>query len=115
MRGLRVWLFALAQAGLAFWLPIIPLDTIKTRQQTAPSGAINGAMCIARQIMRTRGMMGFYAGTAPILTRGVLLDIFQFSGADRLRNAQRSFHDRDSSGNNAPLTDRPLNRGATRP
>ena len=73
-------------AGLTFWLPVIPIDTVKTRQQTAPSGAANGAMDIARQIVKAHGIRGFWAGTAPILARGILLDICQFSGADQLRN-----------------------------
>ena len=37
-------------AGLSFWLPIIPIDTVKVRQQTANSQASNGAMEIAKQI-----------------------------------------------------------------
>lgn len=75
-------------AGSAFWLPVIPIDTVKTRQQTAPSGAKNGLIDISMQIVRTRGFRGFWAGMTPILTRGILLDIFQFSGADWLRNVQ---------------------------
>jgi len=77
-------------AGLTFWLPVIPIDTIKTRQQAATSGESNGAMDIARKILRTRGIGGFWAGLTPILARGILLDIFQFSGADQLRNMQAS-------------------------
>ena len=73
-------------AGLAFWLPIIPIDNVKTRQQSAQAGEANGAIAIARQIIRTRGFAGFWAGFRPILARGILLDIFQFSGADQLRN-----------------------------
>ena len=74
-------------AGLTFWIPVIPIDTVKTRQQTAPSGTANSLMDIARQIVRTHGIRGFWAGYQPILARGILLDIFQFSGADQLRKA----------------------------
>jgi len=77
-------------AGLSFWLPIIPIDTVKVRQQTANSQASNGAMEIAKQIMKTRGLRGFWAGSSTILARGILLDVFQFSGAERLRNMQQS-------------------------
>lgn len=71
-------------AGLAFWLPIIPIDTIKVKQQTTQAGS--SMLSITRQILAARGVSGFYVGFAPILTRGLLLDIFQFSGADVLRN-----------------------------
>lgn len=84
-------------AGLTFWLPIIPIDNVKTRQQSAPSGKANGALHIARQIIRTRGLGGFWAGFRPILLRGILLDVFQFSGADQLRNGYATLQRRTSN------------------
>ena len=83
-RPVAVFIGAVA-GSLAYWAPNIPIDTIKTRQQTAPSGAANGFMDVARHIVKTRGLRGFYVGTAPILARGIMLDVTQLSGADQLR------------------------------
>ena len=104
-RPLAVFIGAIA-GSLAYWAPNIPIDTIKTRQQTAPSGAANGFMDMAREIVKTRGFRGFWLGSAPLLARGVTLDITQLSGADLLRRRyadasmqrQQSSMHRSSSG-----------------
>ncbi|KAM0755917.1 mitochondrial carrier [Meredithblackwellia eburnea MCA 4105] len=45
-----------------------PLDTIKTRAQTAPAGAFKGPMDIARQTIKKEGILALYKGMAsPLL------------------------------------------------
>ena len=65
-----------------------PFDTALTQVMTHEGKGGGGLLAALRRIMRERGVGGFYAGWTPILLRGVLLDIFQFSAADALRQAQ---------------------------
>jgi len=47
-------LFAGGMAGIANWLPAIPIDTLKSRLQTAPHGKYpNGIRSVAAEIWRT--------------------------------------------------------------
>lgn len=72
-------------AGTAFWLSTLPIDRIKVLQQANRAGAQQNAWALARRVMRTEGLRGFYAGLGPTLARGLALDVIQFSAADALR------------------------------
>jgi solute carrier family 25 carnitine/acylcarnitine transporter 20/29 len=56
-------------AGAAFWLPIIPADTIKSRMQI--SKAHSTMMECARQIIKQEGFSSLFKGWQPILARSV--------------------------------------------
>lgn len=72
-------------AGTAFWLSTLPIDRIKVLQQASRAGAQQNAWALARRVMRTEGLRGFYVGLGPTLVRGLALDVVQFSVADALR------------------------------
>lgn len=61
-------------AGAAFWLPIIPADTIKTRMQLQsphdPRRYANMLAC-ARQIIKNEGFANLFKGWQPCLARSV--------------------------------------------
>jgi len=71
-------------AAVAFWTMALPVDTIKTMQQASSTGS-SSARLLARRVWQTHGLGGFYAGVVPVFTRGLLLDIMQFSAADQVR------------------------------
>ena len=71
-------------AAVAFWTMALSVDTIKTMQQ-ASSSAHSSARLLARDVWRRHGLGGFYGGVVPVFTRGLLLDIIQFSAADQVR------------------------------
>ena len=60
-------------AGAAFWAPVLPIDTIKTRiQLDSPfSNRYHGIMDCARQVIRHDGVRGLTRGWQPCLARSV--------------------------------------------
>jgi len=60
-------------AGMANWLPAIPVDTLKSRLQTAPEGKYpNGIRSVAREIFKNNGsrtLSVLYRGTGPVMVR----------------------------------------------
>eukprot|EP01123_Difflugia_compressa_P013667 TRINITY_DN6473_c0_g1_i1.p1 TRINITY_DN6473_c0_g1~~TRINITY_DN6473_c0_g1_i1.p1 ORF type:complete len:298 (-),score=45.27 TRINITY_DN6473_c0_g1_i1:44-937(-) len=60
-------------AGMANWVPAIPVDTLKSRLQTAPEGKYNGIRSVAKEIFTKEGYKnGFftlYRGIGPVMVR----------------------------------------------
>jgi len=61
-------------AGMANWVPAIPVDTLKSRLQTAPEGKYpNGIRSVAAEIFQAqgygRGILTLYNGTKPVMIR----------------------------------------------
>jgi len=61
-------------AGMANWVPAIPVDTLKSRLQTAPEGKYpHGIRSVAREIFAEHGTLGgvrvLYRGTGPVMVR----------------------------------------------
>jgi len=61
-------------AGMANWLPAIPVDTLKSRLQTAPEGKYpNGIRSVAQEIFAVegyqRGFFTLYRGIGPVMVR----------------------------------------------
>jgi len=61
-------------AGMANWVPAIPVDTLKSRLQTAPEGKYpKGIRSVAGEIIKEQGLVkGFlkmYTGTKPVMIR----------------------------------------------
>lgn len=57
------------------WLPAIPIDTLKSRLQTAPEGKYkHGIRSVAREIFAQEGMVQgmrtLYRGTGAVVIRG---------------------------------------------
>jgi solute carrier family 25 carnitine/acylcarnitine transporter 20/29 len=62
-------------AGMANWVPAIPIDTLKSRLQTAPEGKYpKGIRSVAAEVFQkqggvAKGMVSLYAGTKPVMIR----------------------------------------------
>jgi len=61
-------------AGMANWVPAIPVDTLKSRLQIAPEGKYpNGIRSVAREVFTENGVLGgikvLYRGTGPVMVR----------------------------------------------
>lgn len=56
-------------AGIANWLGMLPIDTVKSRFQVAPEGKYSGVAAVAREIMVKEGPAGFFKGLAPVIVR----------------------------------------------
>jgi solute carrier family 25 (mitochondrial carnitine/acylcarnitine transporter), member 20/29 len=69
-------------AGVAMWIPIVPLDMVKTRVQ-ADSGLnkrYKGAWDCAVQTFKTEGPRAFMRGTLPLVLRTIPLEAMTFVG-----------------------------------
>ncbi|EKG04801.1 mitochondrial carrier protein, putative [Trypanosoma cruzi] len=69
-------------AGLAQWIVIFPLDTIKTRMQVAKQGEMLGWTRCARQLYKIHGFTGLYRGMAPALVRAFAANGAAFAGVE---------------------------------
>ncbi|RNF06240.1 mitochondrial carrier protein [Trypanosoma rangeli] len=69
-------------AGMAQWIVIFPLDTIKTRIQVAKKGEMLGWTRCARQLYNAHGFTGLYRGMAPALVRAFAANGAAFVGVE---------------------------------
>ncbi|GIL90133.1 hypothetical protein Vretifemale_17806 [Volvox reticuliferus] len=69
-------------AGVIAWLPIYPLDVLKTRVQAVTASASQGKtwMHFAREMYQEAGARAFFRGVAPTLVRAFLMDGASFLG-----------------------------------
>jgi len=72
--GVIATLVAGGFAGMANWVPAIPVDTLKSRLQTAPEGKYpHGIRSVAREIFANEGFIKgvriLYRGTVPVMVR----------------------------------------------
>lgn len=75
-------LFAGGCAGVAQWLVVYPLDTIKTRQQIAKEGVYIDWLHVARDLYKKEGVPAFYTGIAPALGRAFIANACCFAGVE---------------------------------
>lgn len=75
-------LFAGGCAGVAQWLVVFPLDTIKTRRQIATCGHYVDLLHVARDLWKNEGVPAFYYGIAPALCRAFLANAACFAGVE---------------------------------
>lgn len=77
-------LFAGGMAGIANWLPAIPIDTLKSRLQTAPNGKYSGIRDVAREIFAkegfAQGIRTLYRGTGAVVIRAFPANAATFLG-----------------------------------
>jgi solute carrier family 25 (mitochondrial carnitine/acylcarnitine transporter), member 20/29 len=71
-----------ALAGLAFWIPVFPIDVIKSKIQadayTAPHKKYTGVLDCAKSIYRANGMPGFFRGFLPCFLRAAPVNAATF-------------------------------------
>jgi solute carrier family 25 (mitochondrial carnitine/acylcarnitine transporter), member 20/29 len=56
-------------AGVANWIVAIPIDTLKSRLQTAPNGTYNGLLDVFQTLVRREGPAALFRGLSPALLR----------------------------------------------
>jgi solute carrier family 25 carnitine/acylcarnitine transporter 20/29 len=80
-------------AGIAMWIPVFPVDTIKSRLQSAEgrptiSGTIKG-------IHASGGLKAFFPGIGPAMARAVPANAATFAGVELAQKAMTKMFDRD--------------------
>ncbi|KAF3045171.1 carnitine transporter [Didymella heteroderae] len=78
-------------AGIAMWIPVFPIDTIKSRLQSAEgrptiSGTIKG-------IYANGGYKAFFPGIGPAMARAVPANAATFAGVELAQKAMRKMFD----------------------
>ncbi|KAL4926428.1 carnitine:acyl carnitine antiporter [Aspergillus undulatus] len=67
-------------AGIAMWIPVFPVDTIKSRLQSAPGKPTIGGTI--RSVYATGGYKAFFPGFGPALARAVPANAATFAGVE---------------------------------
>ncbi|KAJ1928255.1 carnitine transporter [Tieghemiomyces parasiticus] len=74
-------LLAGGMAGIADWSVTMPIDTLKSRLQTAPPGTYpRGIRDVARHLIRTEGWRALYRGIGPVMLRAFPANAACFAG-----------------------------------
>ncbi|POR32274.1 Mitochondrial carnitine carrier-like protein, partial [Tolypocladium paradoxum] len=74
-----------AAAGVAMWIPVFPVDTVKSRLQTAEGNVTLGG--VVRDLYARGGVKAFFPGFGPALTRAVPANAATFLGVELAHQA----------------------------
>ena len=74
-------------AGVAMWIPVFPIDTIKSRIQGAKEGEPNKVGEVVRKVFRTGGIKAFFPGFGPALARAIPANAATFLGVELAHKA----------------------------
>lgn len=74
-----------AGAGVAMWIPIFPIDTIKSRLQTAEGNVTLSG--VVRELYGKGGVKAFFPGFGPALARAVPANAATFLGVELAHKA----------------------------
>ncbi len=58
-----------AISGCACWVPVYPINVVKTLVQNTEGGESAGSMDVARRLDKDEGIGGFYNGLTPKMLR----------------------------------------------
>ncbi len=72
-------------AGIAMWIPVFPVDTVKSRLQTAEGNVTIGG--VIRGLYARGGYKAFFPGFGPALARAVPANAATFLGYELAQNA----------------------------
>ena len=61
-----------ALAGMACWIPVYPIDVVKTMVQNTEGGTEVSSWAVAAQIYKTGGVGAFFDGLTPKMLRAAL-------------------------------------------
>ncbi|KAI2626797.1 mitochondrial carrier domain-containing protein [Xylaria nigripes] len=78
-------------AGIAMWIPVFPVDTVKSRLQTAEGNVSIGS--VVRELYARGGMKAFFPGFGPALARAVPANAATFLGVELAHQAMRRAFD----------------------
>lgn len=98
--GVAGTLFAGGMAGIMNWLPAIPIDTLKSRLQTAPEGKYrHGIRSVAREIFAqeglSQGMRTLYRGTGAVVIRAFPANAATFVGYETAKTVLASLRPKE--------------------
>ncbi|KAJ4385718.1 carnitine transporter [Gnomoniopsis smithogilvyi] len=74
-----------ATAGVAMWIPVFPVDTVKSRLQTAEGNVSIGG--VVREVYGRGGFKAFFPGFGPALARAVPANAATFLGVELAHQA----------------------------
>lgn len=74
-------------AGIAMWTPVFPIDTVKSRLQTAEGNVSIGG--IIRELYGKGGVKAFFPGFGPAIARAVPANAATFLGVELAHQAMR--------------------------
>ncbi|CAJ0549096.1 hypothetical protein HG530_010435 [Fusarium avenaceum] len=74
-----------AAAGVAMWIPVFPIDTVKSRLQTSEGNVTVGS--IVRELYGKGGVKAFFPGFGPALARAVPANAATFLGVELAHQA----------------------------
>lgn len=74
-----------AAAGVAMWIPVFPIDTVKSRLQTMDGNPTVGG--VVRGLYRSGGLKAFFPGFAPAIARAVPANAATFLGVELAHQA----------------------------
>jgi solute carrier family 25 carnitine/acylcarnitine transporter 20/29 len=74
-----------AAAGVAMWIPVFPIDTVKSRLQTAEGNVTIGG--VVRGLYSKGGYKAFFPGFGPALARAVPANAATFLGVELAHQA----------------------------
>ncbi|KAJ0114529.1 mitochondrial carnitine carrier [Diaporthe amygdali] len=74
-----------AAAGVAMWIPVFPVDTVKSRLQTSEGNVTVGG--IIRELYAKGGVRSFFPGFGPALARAVPANAATFLGVELAHQA----------------------------
>ena len=69
-----------AAAGVAMWIPVFPVDTVKSRLQTMEGKPTVGG--VIKGLYKNGGLKAFFPGFGPALTRAVPANAATFLGVE---------------------------------
>lgn len=78
-------------AGIAMWIPVFPVDTVKSRLQSAEGRPTIGGTI--RDMWRAGGIKPFYPGFGPALARAVPANAATFVGVELAHQAMHKMFD----------------------
>lgn len=76
-----------AAAGVAMWIPVFPVDTVKSRLQTAETRVTIGG--VVRELYGRGGLKAFFPGFGPALARAVPANAATFLGVELAHQAMK--------------------------
>ncbi|KAI1470535.1 mitochondrial carrier domain-containing protein [Daldinia caldariorum] len=74
-------------AGIAMWIPVFPVDTVKSRLQTAEGHVSIGG--VVRELYGKGGVKAFFPGFGPALARAVPANAATFLGVELAHQAMK--------------------------
>lgn len=74
-----------AAAGVAMWVPVFPVDTVKSRLQTAEGNVTLGG--VIKEVYGRGGLKAFFPGFGPALARAVPANAATFLGVELAHQA----------------------------